>query len=179
LALRHTVIFIHRWLGVPLCVLFLVWFLSGIGMMHWTFPTVTAADRLERSPSIDPSHVLLSPMQAAATVGLDAAVVETRLNMFGGRSVYRFRESENREHLVFAEIKRGEGAIVRRGVKKIAVHRDESGALIERSAFCTHLGCVVRWNSTEKTWDCPCHGSRFHIDGHVVNGPAITALGKA
>jgi glycine/D-amino acid oxidase-like deaminating enzyme/nitrite reductase/ring-hydroxylating ferredoxin subunit len=77
-----------------------------------------------------------------------------------------------------AEIKRGEGAIVRRGVKKIAVHRDESGALIERSAFCTHLGCVVRWNSTEKTWDCPCHGSRFHIDGHVVNGPAITALGE-
>jgi Rieske Fe-S protein len=74
------------------------------------------------------------------------------------------------------EIKPGEGAVVRRGTKKVAVYRDESGGLVERSAFCTHLGCVVRWNSTEKTWDCPCHGSRFHHDGHVVNGPAIKAL---
>jgi glycine/D-amino acid oxidase-like deaminating enzyme/nitrite reductase/ring-hydroxylating ferredoxin subunit len=77
-----------------------------------------------------------------------------------------------------AEIARGEGAILRRGAKKLAVYRDESGALIERSAFCTHLGCVVRWNSTEKTWDCPCHGSRFHPDGHVVNGPAIKSLAE-
>ena len=73
-------------------------------------------------------------------------------------------------------IKPGEGAIVRRGAVKRAVYRDEAGAFHERSALCTHLGCVVRWNSTEKTWDCPCHGSRFQTDGHVVNGPAIRAL---
>jgi Rieske Fe-S protein len=78
-----------------------------------------------------------------------------------------------------SEIKAGEGAIIRRGLSKIACHRDESGALHERSAVCTHLGCVVRWNSTEKTWDCPCHGSRFQTDGHVVNGPAISALAEA
>jgi glycine/D-amino acid oxidase-like deaminating enzyme/nitrite reductase/ring-hydroxylating ferredoxin subunit len=77
-----------------------------------------------------------------------------------------------------SQIGPGEGAIVRRGVAKIAVYRDETGALHERSAFCTHLGCVVRWNSIERTWDCPCHGSRFHTDGHVVNGPAISALAK-
>jgi Rieske Fe-S protein len=59
------------------------------------------------------------------------------------------------------------------------VYRDDSGALHERSAFCTHLGCIVRWNSMEKTWDCPCHGSRFQTDGHVVNGPAIRALSNA
>ena len=70
----------------------------------------------------------------------------------------------------------GEGAILRRGATKVAVYRDEGGALHERSAFCTHLGCVVRWNSLEKTWDCPCHGSRFQTDGHVVNGPAIRPL---
>ena len=70
----------------------------------------------------------------------------------------------------------GEGAILRRGAKKVAVYRDERGALHERSAFCTHLGCVVRWNSMEQTWDCPCHGSRFQTDGHVVNGPAIRPL---
>ena len=78
-----------------------------------------------------------------------------------------------------ADIRPGEGAIVRRGIKKVAVYKDENGGLVERPAFCTHLGCVVRWNSTEKTWDCPCHGSRFHQDGHVVNGPAIKPLGEA
>jgi Rieske Fe-S protein len=78
-----------------------------------------------------------------------------------------------------AQIAPGEGAIIRRGVSKVAVSRDDTGALVERSAFCTHLGCVVRWNSAEKSWDCPCHGSRFHWDGHVVNGPAIKALAES
>ena len=77
-----------------------------------------------------------------------------------------------------SEIKSGEGAIIRRGLTKVACYRDESGALHERSAICTHLGCVVQWNSTEKTFDCPCHGSRFQTDGHVVNGPAISALAE-
>jgi Rieske Fe-S protein len=75
-----------------------------------------------------------------------------------------------------SEIARGEGAILRRGASKVAVYRDDQGQLHERSAICTHLGCVVRWNSVEKTWDCPCHGSRFQVDGHAVNGPAIHAL---
>jgi glycine/D-amino acid oxidase-like deaminating enzyme/nitrite reductase/ring-hydroxylating ferredoxin subunit len=75
-----------------------------------------------------------------------------------------------------SQVKPGEGAILRRGVTKVAVYRDENGVLHERSAICTHLGCVVQWNSIERTWDCPCHGSRFHTDGHVVNGPAIQAL---
>ncbi len=75
-----------------------------------------------------------------------------------------------------SEIEAGEGAIIRRGLTKVACHRDASGALHERSAICAHLGCVVRWNSTEKTWDCPCHGSRYQTDGHVVNGPAINGL---
>ena len=76
-----------------------------------------------------------------------------------------------------AEIAPGEGAVLRRGLKKIAVHRDEQGALHARSAICTHLGCVVAWNSAEKTWDCPCHGSRFDRLGAVVTGPAISPLG--
>jgi glycine/D-amino acid oxidase-like deaminating enzyme/nitrite reductase/ring-hydroxylating ferredoxin subunit len=78
-----------------------------------------------------------------------------------------------------SEVRAGDGAIIRRGLTKVACYRDESGALHEHSAICTHLGCVVQWNSTEKTFDCPCHGSRFHpADGHVVNGPAINALAE-
>jgi glycine/D-amino acid oxidase-like deaminating enzyme/nitrite reductase/ring-hydroxylating ferredoxin subunit len=77
-----------------------------------------------------------------------------------------------------AQIGMGQGAILRRGATKRAVYRDDAGAVHERSAFCTHLGCVVHWNSTEKTWDCPCHGSRFQVDGHVVNGPAIKPLAE-
>ncbi|HEY0529271.1 MAG TPA: FAD-dependent oxidoreductase [Gemmatimonadaceae bacterium] len=76
----------------------------------------------------------------------------------------------------FTDIKPGEGAVVGRGRGKVAVYRDENGALHQRSAVCTHLYCIVDWNSTEKTWDCPCHGSRFDPYGKVVNGPAIVEL---
>jgi glycine/D-amino acid oxidase-like deaminating enzyme/nitrite reductase/ring-hydroxylating ferredoxin subunit len=77
------------------------------------------------------------------------------------------------------EIEPGEGAVIRRGSKKVAVYRDERGTLHERSAVCTHLYCIVDWNSTEKTWDCPCHGSRFDPFGKVINGPAISPLQPA
>ncbi|BAZ32156.1 putative FAD dependent oxidoreductase [Cylindrospermum sp. NIES-4074] len=68
------------------------------------------------------------------------------------------------------------GAIVRRGLTKVAAYRDENGTLHEHSAVCTHLKCIVAWNSAEKTWDCPCHGSRFDAQGKVINGPAIDGL---
>jgi glycine/D-amino acid oxidase-like deaminating enzyme/nitrite reductase/ring-hydroxylating ferredoxin subunit len=74
------------------------------------------------------------------------------------------------------EISPGCGAILRRGMKKVAVSRDENGKVTELSAVCPHLECIVHWNNAEKTWDCPCHGSRFHADGQVVNGPANVNL---
>jgi glycine/D-amino acid oxidase-like deaminating enzyme/nitrite reductase/ring-hydroxylating ferredoxin subunit len=74
------------------------------------------------------------------------------------------------------ELKPGEGGILRRGLHKIAVYRGEDGALVERSAACTHLGCLVHWNGFEKCWDCPCHGSQFAPDGEVLNGPAVKPL---
>jgi glycine/D-amino acid oxidase-like deaminating enzyme/nitrite reductase/ring-hydroxylating ferredoxin subunit len=74
------------------------------------------------------------------------------------------------------EIRPGEGAVIRQGLKKQAVYRDEAGGLHRASAVCPHLGCIVHWNSLERTWDCPCHGSRFGIDGSVLNGPAIGGL---
>jgi glycine/D-amino acid oxidase-like deaminating enzyme/nitrite reductase/ring-hydroxylating ferredoxin subunit len=74
------------------------------------------------------------------------------------------------------DIRPGEGAIIRHGLKKLAVYRDESGTLHRASAVCPHLGCIVRWNSLERTWDCPCHGSRFSVTGSVLNGPALGGL---
>jgi nitrite reductase/ring-hydroxylating ferredoxin subunit len=74
------------------------------------------------------------------------------------------------------DIERGQGAVVRRGLKKIAVYRDDGGVVHEMTAVCPHLKCIVHWNRNEKTWDCPCHGSRFDAMGHVLNGPSIADL---
>ncbi len=74
------------------------------------------------------------------------------------------------------EIRPGQGAVLRHGLKKIATFRDPNGDLHAFSAVCPHLGCIVRWDACEKTWDCPCHGSRFDALGCVVNGPAISDL---
>jgi glycine/D-amino acid oxidase-like deaminating enzyme/nitrite reductase/ring-hydroxylating ferredoxin subunit len=77
-------------------------------------------------------------------------------------------------------LKRGQGAVVRRGLRKVAAFRDTDGTLYEHSAACPHLGCAVAWNAAEQTWDCPCHGSRFDKhDGHPLNGPAVAPLGAA
>lgn len=72
----------------------------------------------------------------------------------------------------------GEGKILRQGLEKVAAYRDEDGALHAVSAVCTHLGCVVQWNAAEKSWDCPCHASRFDVDGAVLQGPAVKDLGS-
>ena len=74
------------------------------------------------------------------------------------------------------DILHGEGAVVRRGLRKVAAYRDPSGVLHEMTAVCPHLKCIVHWNRNEKTWDCPCHGSRFDAMGHVLNGPSIADL---
>ena len=75
-----------------------------------------------------------------------------------------------------SEIEPGEGGIVATGDHKVAVYRDEKGNATTLSAKCTHMGCTVKWNAAERTWDCPCHGSRFAPTGDVVNGPAERPL---
>jgi glycine/D-amino acid oxidase-like deaminating enzyme/nitrite reductase/ring-hydroxylating ferredoxin subunit len=73
-------------------------------------------------------------------------------------------------------IEPGEGRVVGAGLGQRAVYRDEQGELHALSARCTHLGCIVNWNSGEGTWDCPCHGSRFGARGEVIMGPAVHGL---
>jgi Rieske Fe-S protein len=74
------------------------------------------------------------------------------------------------------ELKPGEGLIIGRRGKKVAAFRDPSGNIHRLSPVCTHLGCLVRWNPSESTWDCPCHGSRFKPTGEVIAGPAEEPL---
>jgi Rieske Fe-S protein len=68
---------------------------------------------------------------------------------------------------------------MRRGLSKVAVYKDEAGGVHTCSAVCPHMGCVLRWNYAEQSWDCPCHGSRFDRRGRVVCGPANEDLQPA
>src|SRR6187549_2642313 len=79
----RLLIFLHRWVGIALCLLFLLWFPSGIGMMYWTFPAVSNNDRLDHSPKLNPSKIMLSPTEAAGKVGMqEISPDEIRLNTF-------------------------------------------------------------------------------------------------
>jgi Rieske Fe-S protein len=71
-----------------------------------------------------------------------------------------------------AEITPGSARVISADGDKVAAYRDDDGTRHAVAAVCTHMGCVVEWNAAEKTWDCPCHGSRFDYDGHVTQGPA-------
>jgi glycine/D-amino acid oxidase-like deaminating enzyme/nitrite reductase/ring-hydroxylating ferredoxin subunit len=87
-----------------------------------------------------------------------------------------------RDRLIAAEtkslgsLKRGKGAILQVGGRRVAAHRDARGQLKTVSPICTHLGCIVHWNAADSTWDCPCHGSRFEPTGRVIAGPAESPL---
>ncbi len=85
----------------------------------------------------------------------------------------RLTKSEGRS---VRSVKRGEGKILSLQGQRVAVYRDESGHVTQLSPHCTHMGCLVQWNSAEQTWDCPCHGSRFHATGETLAGPAETPL---
>ena len=76
-------------------------------------------------------------------------------------------------------IPRGAGAVVRRNLSKVPVDRDDAGVVHERSAVCPHLGCAAGWNHAERTWDCPCHGSRLDAYGRLLKGPAADDLAPA
>jgi glycine/D-amino acid oxidase-like deaminating enzyme/nitrite reductase/ring-hydroxylating ferredoxin subunit len=144
---------------------------SGNGMTHGTIAGMLITDLIlgrknEWATLYDPSRKTLRAAKEFAKENLNVAEQFIDLVIPG--------EVESA-----AEVPRGSGAIVRRGLLKIAVYRDEAGTVHELSALCRHLGCVVDWNSLEKTWDCPCHGSRYDATGHVIMGPANSDLPPA
>jgi len=99
---RETLIFVHRWMGVSFCLLFLLWFLSGFVMMYRSYPEVTAADRLSRAPVLDTSRIRLSPQEAYTSLQTQEAPSAVRLGMFDGRPLYKFGFGGD-ELLVYAD----------------------------------------------------------------------------
>lgn len=87
----------------------------------------------------------------------------------------RFAGAEGR---TLRSVRRGEGKILDLNGSRVAAYRDDSGKTTVRSAACTHMGCAVVWNEAERTWDCPCHGSRFNPTGDVIAGPAESPLSE-
>jgi glycine/D-amino acid oxidase-like deaminating enzyme/nitrite reductase/ring-hydroxylating ferredoxin subunit len=110
----------------------------------------------------------LAPKQSAVRFAKGNGAVGLRF------FVDRVRPRDGREEI--ERLQPGAGTIVREGAKLYAVHRDDAGELHVLSARCTHLGCIVGWNSADRAWECPCHGSRFAGDGTLVQGPATADL---
>lgn len=143
---------------------------SGQGITHGVVASLIIPDLIDGRENAfaavyDPAR---KPLKAAATFVSENSTVVTNLAEYLAPG----------ELGSVDEIEPGRGAIVRDGPDKIAAYRAPDGTLYQRSAACTHLGCHLRWNSLEKCWDCPCHGSHFAPDGSVLNGPAIMPLGR-
>ena len=110
----------------------------------------------------------------------------TRVKPIAGAMEFVKGNAETAAHLVsgymsrkpksFAELAPGDAAILKIDGDNVAAFRDEDGRLHAVSAVCTHMGCILGWNETDRSWDCPCHGSRFELDGAVMHGPAVTPL---
>jgi glycine/D-amino acid oxidase-like deaminating enzyme/nitrite reductase/ring-hydroxylating ferredoxin subunit len=143
---------------------------SGNGMTHGTIAGILLADLVAGRENAwatlyDPSRLPLRALTKYTQENLNTAA--------------QFKDWVTPGEVDSAgEIAAGSGAIVRRGLSKVAAYRDDDGQLIELSATCTHLGCIVHWNGAEKSWDCPCHGSRFDKLGKVINGPANKGLAE-
>jgi len=141
---------------------------SGQGMTHGTISGILLTDLMQGRKNewedlYDPSRVRLRSLPDYASENINVAGQYTDYLTAGDI------KSES-------ELKLGEGAVMRDGVSKVAVYRDDAGQVHKVTAVCPHLGCVVAWNSTERTWDCPCHGSRFSAEGRVYQGPANSDL---
>lgn len=142
---------------------------SGNGMTHGTIAGMLITDLIMNRENpwaklYDPSRMTLAGAGEFVKENINVAAEYMEL-ITGGEAKHK------------ADVMPGGGAVIREGLKKHAVYRDLEGDFHVHSAVCTHLKCIVSWNPLEKTWDCPCHGSRFdNIDGHVINGPAISPL---
>jgi glycine/D-amino acid oxidase-like deaminating enzyme/nitrite reductase/ring-hydroxylating ferredoxin subunit len=141
---------------------------SGNGITHGTIAGMLFADAITGQDS--PWMALYDP--ARKTIRAAAEYARENLNVAARFSKYLTLGERDGAR----EIPPGTGAVLRRGLAKVAIYRDDRGGLHEFSAVCRHLGCIVAWNADARTWDCPCHGSRYDAYGRVVHGPAVHDL---
>jgi Rieske Fe-S protein len=149
-----------------------VWVATGFsawGMTNGTLSGLVLADLIQGRPNpyadiYDPARASLRPsMPKLAKENLEVAK-----HLVAGMFRSDISSAE--------ELAPGEAGIYRDGLKRTAAYRDDTGTAHVVSARCTHLGCTVAWNGAEKSWDCPCHGSRFDYTGKVLEGPAVEPL---
>jgi glycine/D-amino acid oxidase-like deaminating enzyme/nitrite reductase/ring-hydroxylating ferredoxin subunit len=144
------------------------------GFMKWGLTGGTSAAMLLRdllggrdhpwASTFDPNRITLRAVPRLAQIN-----AKVGLDLVGDR----VRPAQTRSQV---DVPRGEARVVRDGRGKTGVYRDEGGEAHAVSLRCTHLGCLVRFNAAERSWDCPCHGSRFDVDGAVLEGPATEPL---
>lgn len=137
---------------------------SGNGMTYGTLAGLLVGDLV--CGRQNPWQTVYDPMRVR--IGSLGRLLRENLNVVS-RYADWLKAGEVRDE---SEISAGSGAILRRGLDRLAVYRDVDGTLYRCHAACPHLGCAVTWNAVEATWDCPCHGSRFTATGRVIVGPA-------
>jgi nitrite reductase/ring-hydroxylating ferredoxin subunit len=141
---------------------------SGNGMTHCTAGAMLVTDLIMRRKN---SWLDLYDPARTAIHGMSEFLTELGNTMAQYKDWVKGGDVDSPEQIL-----PGEGAILRKEGQRIAIYRDEDGKVHALSAACTHLGCVVSWNAAETSWDCPCHGSRFSVDGQILHGPASTPL---
>jgi glycine/D-amino acid oxidase-like deaminating enzyme/nitrite reductase/ring-hydroxylating ferredoxin subunit len=141
---------------------------SGMGMTHGTLGAILVTDLIQKRPNpwakvYDPDRITLT-----------AAGTYARENLNVARQYLDYARPLGSSDL--SDLPANSGRVIQHGLHKLAIYRGPDGTLHEMSAVCPHLGCIVHWNDTERTWDCPCHGSRFEATGDVISGPASKPL---
>lgn len=146
---------------------------SGTGLVNGTLAAMILSDELQGR-----THPLARLFDARRVKPLAQAREAIAHNLLTARWLVGDRVAPKGEARSLEEIPPGEGRIVRLGKEHLAVHRADDGQLTALSPACTHLGCYVHWNAGERSWDCPCHGSRYDAQGQVLHGPAVKALAR-
>lgn len=143
---------------------------GGNGMTFGSMASLVIPDLLEQKET--PLSKLLSPSRIKPIASAKSVLSEG-----WSASKHFIMDKLSAEKIkAMEDIAVGEGKIVNYEDKRFAVYCDDSGALHCLSSICPHMGCTVSWNPSEKSWDCPCHGSRFDIEGKLLNGPATSGL---
>ncbi|QEL20072.1 FAD-dependent oxidoreductase [Limnoglobus roseus] len=141
---------------------------SGMGLTHGTLGAQLVTDLVanrvnESAAAYSPSRLM--PGALLTRLGENLNMAAQYVDWVTGGDV------KNPDH-----IPPGQGAVIRSGLTKLAVYKDDRGAVTKMSAVCPHMGAIVHWNAAESTWDCPCHGSRFSATGTCLHGPSVGDL---